>query len=470
MRLNIQNILNDFKSFINSIPGDNEPRSISFAFRIEISEILFSIDKLNEVSRDIFLFRTPNNKQTVLGINSAFELTSNTTKNFQEAFESFNSIRKNLISNWDQFNTFSNSIICCTAKFDAMKSQAEWDDYQALRIYIPEFLISLEANVALAHFNFIMNNGQNYDEISNTFSSYLKIFNNDDNIDIKRSGIRSSTHTSTIQDAEKNWNDMTNNALSELRSGTVNKLVLSRAYSFKLNAAIIWSVLLNQLSNRFPDCYLFLIKKNDSLFFGSSPEMFLRVSDNIAEVESVAGSAPRGAKSESDIELEQLLRTSEKNHKEHLFVSKFISEILIHYSDNVRIIEEKQIRKLDNIQHLITRISAELNSKENLFELIDSLFPTPALCGVPKNSAMDLIRKLEPHDRGLYSGLVGIFDFYGNCELAVSIRSALIKSNQVTAFAGAGLVKDSDSHEEFLETNLKLNTILSLFTDENKSK
>ena len=150
-------------------------------------------------------------------------------------------------------------------------------------------------------------------------------------------------------------------------------------------------------------------------------------------------------------------------------MSDFISDILIKYSNNVRIIEEKQIRKLDNIQHLITRISAELNSNENLFELIDSLFPTPAVCGVQKKSAMKLIRELESHDRGLYSGIIGLIDFDGNCELAVSIRSALVKENKVTAFAGAGLVKNSDPYEEFLETNLKLNTILSLFTDENKS-
>jgi isochorismate synthase EntC len=198
--------------------------------------------------------------------------------------------------------------------------------------------------------------------------------------------------------------------------------------------------------------------------------MFLKVSDNIAEVESVAGSAPRGEKLESDYELEKSLRTSEKNHQEHLFVSDFISEILIHYSDKVRIIEEKQIRKLDNIQHLITRICAESISKENLFGLIDSLFPTPAVCGVPKEIAKNLIRKFEAHDRGLYSGLVGLMDFDGNCELAVSIRSALVKENKVTAFAGAGLVKNSGPYEEFLETNLKLDTILSLFTDENKSK
>jgi menaquinone-specific isochorismate synthase len=148
-------------------------------------------------------------------------------------------------------------------------------------------------------------------------------------------------------------------------------------------------------------------------------------------------------------------------------VTNFITDVLINFSNNVRVIEEKQIRKLDNIQHLITKISSELNSVKNLFELIDSLFPTPAVCGVPKEKALTLIRKLETHDRGLYSGLVGLLDFENNCELAVSIRSALVKDDQVTAFAGAGLVKKSDPKEEYLETNLKLNTILSLFGDEN---
>ncbi|MCW9064680.1 MAG: chorismate-binding protein, partial [Ignavibacteriaceae bacterium] len=265
------------------------------------------------------------------------------------------------------------------------------------------------------------------------------------------------------------WDDISLKALTALKKGDLDKLVLSRAFSFNINNQINWDSLIQKLYKRFTDCYLFFIKKNDSIFFGSSPEMFLKVSENIAEVESVAGSAARGKEIGSDYELEKFLQSSEKNHQEHLFVSDFITNVLIKYSNNVRVIEEKQIRKLDNIQHLLTRISAELNFKENLFELIDSLFPTPAVCGVPKEKAINLIRKIETHDRGLYSGLVGIIDFDGNCEFAVTIRSALFKDNQVTAFAGAGLVKDSDPQEEFLETKLKLNTVLSLFTNENKS-
>lgn len=470
MKINLENILNEFNSFTRSLGKINDPQLISFAFDLQNSNALLFIDKMNELSTDIFLFRTPNNKLTVYGLNSALELTSSLTTKFTSISENYTYWKKNYVNNWGEKSISSKFVLCCSAKFDPINSAAEWIDFEALRIYVPEFLFALQNDEVSSCYNFVIDGKSDFDILSSNLLSFLLKLSA-----ISGNLVQLNNHKTFIQSISEGneleiWNDIAAKALKELKDGGVEKIVLSRAYSFNLNSAIYWSILLNELFKRFPDCYLFFIKKNNSIFFGSSPEMFLRVSENIAEVESVAGSAPRGEKSESDYELEKGLKTSEKNHLEHLFVSEFISEILIHYSDNVRIIEEKQIRKLDNIQHLITRISAEINSKENLFELIDALFPTPAVCGVPKESAMSLIRELESHDRGLYSGLIGFIDFEGNCELAVSIRSAVVRENKVTAFAGAGLVKNSDPDEEFLETNLKLNTILSLFTDENKSK
>ncbi len=469
MKINLENILNEFISFTRSLRNINEPQLISFAFQFEQFDPLAITDILDESSKDIFLFRSPNKKLTIIGLNSTIELTYKPTINFTSVSDNFNYWAENFTNNWAERKINSVPIICCTAKFDPKNSSILWNDFKPLRIYIPEFLFTFQNDEVSGCYNFICDSKRNFDFISGSLHSFLKKLSA-----ISGNLAQPSNHKIFIQSISEvnelgKWNDITVKALKELNDGGVEKLVLSRAYSFNLNTTIIWSILLNELFKRFPDCYLFFIKKNNSVFFGSSPEMFLKVFDNIAEVESVAGSAPRGEKSESDYELERSLKTSDKNHQEHLLVSEFISEILIRYSDNVRIIEEKQIRKLDNIQHLITRISAELNSKENLFELIDSLFPTPAVCGVPKELTKELIRKFEPHDRGLYSGLVGVMDFNGNCELAVSIRSALVRENKVTAFAGAGLVKNSDPNEEFLETNLKLNTILSLFSDENKS-
>jgi len=469
MKISSENILNEFAAFTKNLIEFKEPKLISFAFHLEQIDALSLINNLNEHFDDIFFFRTPNNRLTTIGINSANEIASGNANIFSSLTDDYKYWTENVVSNYESINNSSPPVICCTAKFDSVKSSKLWDDFESLRIYIPEFLISFQNDGVIGYYNFVVESKIIAINNASCLSNFLEKLSGFNKNSIQTSNLKRSIQSTLNGNELEIWNDIVLKALSELNNGRVEKLVLSRAYSFNLDSAINWSSLLDELFKRFPDCYLFFIKKNNSVFFGSSPEMFLKVSGNIAEVESVAGSAARGEKSESDYELEKSLRTSEKNHQEHLFVSDFISDILIKYSNNVRIIEEKQIRKLDNIQHLITKISAELNSNENLFELIDSLFPTPAVCGVQKKSAMKLIRELEPHDRGLYSGIIGLIDFDGNCELAVSIRSALVKENKVTAFAGAGLVKNSDPYEEFLETNLKLNTILSLFTDENKS-
>ncbi|NWG27134.1 MAG: isochorismate synthase [Ignavibacteriaceae bacterium] len=469
MKINPEQILNEFNSFINSLGDKNKQRLISFAFHLEHFDALRLIDHLKQNYEEIFFFRTPNNRQTIIGINSALEIAIGQMKNFASLVDNFNYWKNNFVNNWNEKKIFRASVLCCSAKFDSMKSSRLWNEFETLRLYIPEFIFSFQNDEVFVFYNFIDEEENKTNSTADKLFYFLTWLEEINIYSIQSSIEKTNIQFESNENGIKTWKDLVLQSLNELNNGGVDKLVLSRALSFKADSAINWGKILNELFDRFPDCYLFFIKKFDSVFFGSSPEMFLKVLNNIAEVESVAGSAPRGEKSESDYEFENSLKTSKKNHQEHLFVSDFISDILIKYSDNVRIIEEKQIRKLDNIQHLITRISAELNSKENLFEMIDALFPTPAVCGVPKESAMNLIRKLESHDRGLYSGIVGFIDFEGNCELAVSIRSALFKDNLITAFAGAGLVKNSDPEDEFLETNLKLNTILSLFINENKS-
>ena len=466
MTPNSENILKEFLDFTNSLYIKDEQKLISYSFPVEIFDPIIIIDHLNKFYNDIFFFRNPHSNLTFIGLNSALEISETGLTNFLSFSEKLNYWKQTVSGNDD----VSFSIFCCASKFDPQKKSVLWEDFESLRFHIPEFILFFEKGKVNGLFNFIYSEKSDSKSLAKRFLEYLNKFESL----VKDGGIhKSEFRNSKMESVNKefeNWHRIFRESIKLMNEKKVEKLVLSREHSFKLNAPVCWEGLLSKLADRFPDCYLFFNKQNNSIFFGSSPEMFLKVTDNIAEVESVAGSAPRGEKSESDSEFTKLLQSSEKNHHEHLYVSKFISEILFRYSDDVKIIEEKQIRKLDNIQHLITRISAQLNSKDKLFELIDSLYPTPAVCGVPKEESMKYIRNLESHDRGLYSGVVGLFDFRNNCELAVSIRSALVKENNVTAFAGAGLVANSDCDEEFLETNLKLNTILSLFGNENKSK
>ena len=469
MNIDFKNIRRKFTEFTNELNASNQGKLISFSFELKKYDSLSFADRINQNFDDIFIFGSPSSKNILIGINSAVELIDSNSKKFNEAAENYSRFKNNIINNSDVTDAHFHPIIFCSAKFDPSKNLSLWKDFDSLRLYIPEIIFSFRNEKTFAHYNFLAGDKKSLNDKLARLENYLNLIFGASSI--KHTALDDYTSVSSKESdvGLKNWNEAVTEAIDKLKNDQLEKIVLSRVYSFVPKSEIKWEKLLSKLHERFPDCYLFFIKKNESIFFGSSPEMFLRVRNSTAEVESVAGSAPRGEKSESDYELERYLKSSDKNHREHLFVSDFISDILIQYSNDVRIIEEKQIRKLDNIQHLITKISAVLNSKENIFELIDSLFPTPAVCGVPKDTAMEMIRTLENHDRGLYSGLVGVFDFDGNCELAVTIRSALIKGNCVTAFAGAGLLKNSDPEEELLETNLKLNTILSLFENENKS-
>jgi menaquinone-specific isochorismate synthase len=264
------------------------------------------------------------------------------------------------------------------------------------------------------------------------------------------------------------WKELINNTKLKLINGHFQKLVLSRAKSFGLKESLDWNIIIKKLTFQYPDCYLFLYKNLSSIFFGASPEKFLSNKDNFIEIEAVAGSAPRGIKSGEDKVIENNLMGSSKIRKEHAYVSNFINQILNDYSGHIYFPELPEVRKLDNIQHLVTKFTARIKNTDTLFLLMDRLFPTPAVCGFPKEKTLEIIRNLESHDRGLYSGLIGWIDLNGNCDFTVTIRSALVEGKKITAFAGAGIVEESDPAEEFYETELKLKPILSLFQNDKK--
>ena len=164
--------------------------------------------------------------------------------------------------------------------------------------------------------------------------------------------------------------------------------------------------------------------------------------------------------------MENFLLHSEKNLFEQRAVVNFIHNLLNKISDEIIFDDKPIIRKLPNIQHLWTIMRAKLKKDFKLFDIIMKLHPTPAICGDPWKIAKDFILEKEPHDRGLYSGNIGWFNFKGSGEFAVAIRSALLKANNLYAYAGCGIVEGSEAKTEFEESEIKLKPILSLFANE----
>jgi len=469
MRINLQNTVDEFAAFLQSLEESVDKRLVSFAFKVDDFNVLSSINSLISIYKEIFLFQSPDSKYSLVALNTALKISNSEQNNISEAVTDYEHFKQGFINNWNKLNLDSLPIICTAVKFDSIKKSDDWNDFGPINFFIPEFAFYSNSGNTFGCFNFVQNEIVQGSQIRERFLQQLTSIKDIVAAEINATGINEGYKFCEDEEELSSWLKTSSKAIDVLSYGKVEKLVVSRTHNFSLKHRLNYGELLQKLSQRFPDCYLYYLKQGDSHFFGSSPELFLKIFGNLAEVESVAGSAPRGERFESDEILEQYLQSSQKNHKEHEYVTEFISTTLKKYSDKVIIKEEKGVKKLDNIQHLATKISAELKSDVQFLKIIEALFPTPAVCGLPKDEAMSIIRNLETHDRGLYSGLIGWTDFEGNCELAVAIRSTLVKNNKVIAYAGAGLVKDSNPEEEFIETKLKLDPILSLFKSHNSN-
>jgi len=154
---------------------------------------------------------------------------------------------------------------------------------------------------------------------------------------------------------------------------------------------------------------------------------------------------------------------SEKDLAEQSIVVSFIRDSFTQFCSEIVFDEKPIIRKLPNIQHLWTPIKGKVNPNQSIFTILKDLHPTPAICGVPWDVALNSIKEMEPHNRGLFSGMIGWFNLKNEGEFAVAIRSALLKGKELYAFAGCGIVQGSDPEIEYAESELKLKPIISLF-------
>jgi isochorismate synthase EntC len=175
--------------------------------------------------------------------------------------------------------------------------------------------------------------------------------------------------------------------------------------------------------------------------------------------EALAGTAPT-----SEADAEQILRDSEKDLEEHVLVVREVERRLRALASTVERPERPAIRRLPNVLHLCTPISAELDHDLHVLDVAALLHPTPAVGGVPRESAIDWILTHENTPRGWYSGPVGWLDSAGDGELSVALRSGLLVGDRAYVWAGGGIVRDSKPRAEYEEAALKLTAFLDALT------
>jgi menaquinone-specific isochorismate synthase len=249
-------------------------------------------------------------------------------------------------------------------------------------------------------------------------------------------------------------------ALEHLRAGELSKVVLARSMVGLLPDRADLRVLLGELATGYPDTWTFAV---DGLI-GSSPETLVTASHGSVTARVLAGSAPRGADPTADGEAAAALATSSKDLDEHQFALRSLLASLAPHARNVTSSEQPFTLKLPNLWHLASDVEGDLSDGSSSLDLIEALHPTAAVAGTPTDKALALIAELEPFDRGRYAGPVGWVGADGDGEWAIALRSAQVdEDGTITAYAGAGIVSDSDPEKELAETRMKFRPVIDAF-------
>jgi anthranilate synthase component 1 len=224
-----------------------------------------------------------------------------------------------------------------------------------------------------------------------------------------------------------------------------------------------------------PSPYMAFLQFNDLCLIGSSPEVMVKLErqgdQRQASVRPIAGTRPRGDTPAADLALEQELLADPKERAEHVMLVDLGRNDLGRVSQlgSVQVTDLMQIERYSHVMHIVSNVVGELAPAKTAWDLLRATFPAGTVTGAPKIRAMQIIHELEGIRRGPYSGAYGYYDFSGQLITAITIRTLLVKDQQVTLQAGAGIVADSDPMREYEECLNKargmLTALASLTTD-----
>lgn len=251
-------------------------------------------------------------------------------------------------------------------------------------------------------------------------------------------------------------------ASARIAHGDLEKVVLARRTRIALGATPSAYEILNSLLGQSSDLYGFVFEpKSGHAFLGASPECFLRVEGREVESESLGGTYfEAGANGHAAARL----LSSEKDRMEHEFVTSYLRRCFLEFSTEVQVEANPSVRKFSSLCHLSTKVKGLRKSGTSISELASTLHPTPAVSGTPSELARDVIRRLEPFSRGLYSGPIGVLR-KDRVDLAVALRSVVLHGRSAVLYAGAGIVNGSKAQREWEELEAKIRGPLQILKE-----
>jgi menaquinone-specific isochorismate synthase len=275
---------------------------------------------------------------------------------------------------------------------------------------------------------------------------------------LPESPVQHSQGTFTFGDGSINtsaWKERVAEAIKRVDSSKVDKVVLARDLVATSTQDIQTAPILKKLAAEYPSTWTFAV---DGLV-GATPELLLRLSRGMVTSRVLAGTIPKTGNDEKDLALAASLARSSKDLEEHEYAVRSVADALEPFCSSTNVPESPFVLHLANVMHLATDVTGALiESKQRLdaFSLLQSLHPSAAVCGTPRNIAFDIITEIEGMNRGRYAGPVGWIDASGDGELGIALRSGQITDREIRIFAGCGIVAGSNPEKELEESNAKM--------------
>jgi len=259
---------------------------------------------------------------------------------------------------------------------------------------------------------------------------------------------------------EAAFRDAVGRAIRYVRDGDIMQVVLSQRLSRPFSGSSL--SLYRALRSINPSPYMFYFDFGDFQVVGASPEILVRLEGGTVTIRPIAGTRPRGATRDKDVGLERELLADPKERAEHVMLVDLGRNDVgrVAATGSVRLTENMMVERYSHVMHIVSNVEGKLREGLDSLDVLRAAFPAGTVSGAPKVRAMEIIDDLEPDKRGLYAGAVGYLGFNGDMDLAIAIRTALVKAGVMHVQAGAGIVADSVPESELQETRAKAGAVL----------
>ena len=259
---------------------------------------------------------------------------------------------------------------------------------------------------------------------------------------------------------KKKFFQIVNKAKQYIKKGDIFQVVLSQRFETKLTKKPIEIYKKLRITN--PSPFMFFFNFNDFQIIGASPEILVRLRNNVITVRPIAGTRPRGRNNKEDNLLKKDLINDKKELSEHLMLLDLgrndagkVSKI-----NTIKVTEKFKIEKYSHVMHIVSNVTGIYDKKFSKFEALMAGFPAGTVSGAPKIRAMEIIDELEKNSRKIYAGGIGYFSANGDFDTCIALRTAITKNNKFYVQAGAGIVADSKPINEYNETINKAKALI----------